>query len=304
MIRFAVVRFALCGMVAISLLTWMQPAQSQDAGSLKKRHTDLQAQLLNNPFKRPVYVESTETPDAIKGDIYAVIDQPVAITSAALQDKNHWCDILILHINVKQCQASTVNQTSAELPVDMLNLNIGRKFDQPLADSYLFEFIYQIKMITPDYLQVALNSEKGPFGTSQYHLVIEAVEIDAQHTFLHLSYAYGYGLIASTAMQGYLATIGRDKSGFSIVSEANHQAVYIGGMRGVVERNTMRYYLAIEAYLGALSVSAPEQQAKRLNDWQTGVERYPKQLHELDRSEYIAMKTIEIQRQQDNHEQQ
>jgi hypothetical protein len=69
-------------------------------------------------------------------------------------------------------------------------------------------------------------------------------------------------------------------------------------MRGVVERNTMRYYLAIEAYLGALSAPAREQLEKRLNDWHAGVERYPMQLHELERGEYFDMKRKEVKRQQ------
>ena len=288
-------RFFLCSVLIGSLLICKQQAQAQDATSLKNRHAALQEQLTNNPFQRPVYIESNQTSDTLQGDIYAVIAQPFVITSAALQDKNHWCDILILHINVKYCMASTKPSG------DFLNINIGRKFDQPLADAYPFEFIYKVKTVTPDYLQVALNSEKGPFGTSQYHLVIEVVGIDAQHSFLHLSYAYDYGLMANTAMQGYLKTIGRDKSGFSVVSKKNDNPVYIGGMRGVVERNTMRYYLAIESYLGALSAPTSEQQAKRLNDWQSGVEHYPKQLHELERGEYLAMKTKEIQRQQDRY---
>ena len=53
-------------------------------------------------------------------------------------------------------------------------------------------------------------------------------------------------------MQGYLATGGRDKVGFSIVGKtASGAPQYLDGMRAVVERNTMRYYLAIDAYLGA-----------------------------------------------------
>ncbi len=66
-------------------------------------------------------------------------------------------------------------------------------------------------------------------------------------------------------------------------------------MRGVVERNTMRYYLAIEAYLGALTTPVPQQLEKRLNDWYSGIERYPLQLHEIERSEYLAMKRSEVQ---------
>ena len=54
----------------------------------------------------------------------------------ALQSADHWCDILILHLNVKRCR------TSSGTP-KMLSLNVGRKFDQPIEDAYELEFAYQ-----------------------------------------------------------------------------------------------------------------------------------------------------------------
>ena len=79
-------------------------------------------------------------------------------------------------------------------------------------------------------------------------------------------------------------------------SKTNGQPIYVGSMRGAVERNTMRYYLAIEAYLGALSAPPQEQLEKRLRDWYAGSERYPVQLHELERDQYLAMKRKEVRR--------
>jgi hypothetical protein len=100
-------------------------------------------------------------------------------------------------------------------------------------------------------------------------------------------------------MQGYLATAGSGKVGFTNVGkQPNGQPTYIGGMRGVVERNTMRYYLAIDAYLSAMSAPASEQLEKRLQNWFDSTERYARQLHEVDRSSYLSMKRIEYQRQQ------
>jgi hypothetical protein len=100
-------------------------------------------------------------------------------------------------------------------------------------------------------------------------------------------------------MQGYLATIGRDKVGFSIVgSRADGQPIYVRGTRGVIERNTMRYYVAIEAYLGTLALPPAQQFERRLAAWFAGIERYPAQLHELERGEYLEMKRGELRRQQ------
>ena len=69
-------------------------------------------------------------------------------------------------------------------------------------------------------------------------------------------------------------------------------------MRGVTERNTMRYYLAIESFLGALATPAPGRVEKSMSDWFTAIERYPRQLHEMERGEYLAMKRMEYARQQ------
>ena len=60
----------------------------------------------------------------------------------------------------------------------------------------------------------------------------------------------------------------------------------------------MRYYLAIEAFLGALSVPPRARLEKRLHDWFAAVERYPLQLHELEQGEYLDMKRREYLRQQ------
>ncbi|MNQ08729.1 hypothetical protein D3C85_215290 [compost metagenome] len=281
------------GVTVLLALLLVAPAYTQDPQSLKAQHAALTEQLSDNPFQRPLHLESRQTEDTLQGDIYAVIEQPYALLGTALQGGAHWCDILILHLNVKSCRASS--GPSGEI----LHLHIGRKFEQALADAYLFEFAYRVVTATPEFLQVLLEARDGPLGTSRYRIKLEAVALDARRSFLHLSYSYAYGLAARLATQAYLATLGRNKVGFSIVAHnAEGQPVYIDGMRGVIERNTMRYYLAIEAYLSALSEPPGARLEKRLNLWHSAVEQYPAQLHELERDQYLAIKRKEIQRQQ------
>ena len=267
-------------------------AQAQDAAALRARHASLREVLTTNAFQRPLFLQSTEDAGQLKGDIYARIDQPFAVASPALQGVERWCDVLILHLNVKRCVGTRSGEGAA------LGLWVGRKFDQPIAEAYEVSFTYRLIAQHADYMQVLLSADEGPLGTVDYRIRLEVVALDAGHSFLHLSYAYGYGMAARMAMQAYLATVARDKVGFSITGKsAGGAPIYIGGTRGVIERNTMRYYLAIEAYLGALAVPAPQQLAKRLNDWHSGVERYPLQLHELARTEYLDLKREELQRQ-------
>ena len=72
----------------------------------------------------------------------------------------------------------------------------------------------------------------------------------------------------------------------------------VGGVRGAIERNTMRYYLAIDAYLGALATPAPARFEQSLKRWFNATELYPRQLREIDRDTYFAMKRSEYVRQQ------
>jgi len=274
-------------------LAGLPVAQAQDAAALRERHAALREQLASSPFQEPLHLQSSERANSVKGDVYARIAQPYAVAGPALLGMDRWCDILILHLNIKRCRSST------PAAGDTLSLRIGRKLGQPPAEAYPFEFLYKVAVAGPDYLQVGLDAAQGPMGTRRHRIVLEIVGLDDANSFLHVSYTYGYGTVARMAMQFYLATIGYDKVGFSVVgSEADGQPIYIRSVRGVVERNAMRCYLAIEAYLGALSAPPAQQQEKRLNDWFTGVERYPAQLHELERGEYLDMKRREIRGQQ------
>ena len=267
--------------------------QAQDAPLLRARHAEVRDALANNPFARPIALESREHADGLRGDILARIDQPFGVVGAALQGVDRWCDILILHLNVKQCHGA------AAQPAQVLHLVVGRKHDQPLDEAYRITFAYKVVASRPDYLQIQLNADEGPLGTSRYRIVLEAAALDGGRSIVALSYAYGVGMAARLAMHGYLATAGRDKVGFSVVGRhSDGQPKYIGGTRGVIERNTMRYYLAIESYLGALSLPPSQQAEKRLADWHSGVETYPRQLRELGRSEYLAIKRAQLRQQQ------
>jgi hypothetical protein len=60
----------------------------------------------------------------------------------------------------------------------------------------------------------------------------------------------------------------------------------------------MRYYLAIDAYLKALSAAPDKRLQQRLATWFNATEQYPRQLHEVERQDYMVMKQHEVERQQ------
>lgn len=280
---------ALLALVALSCLS--VPAAADPAASLRVTYRDLAPNLRANPFGRPLHLDSRESASMLKGDMYGTVEHPFEAVRAALGNPAGWCDILILQFNTKRCEPSAG-------PPAMLSVNVGRKTDQPLEKTVQVELPFRFAAHGADYFSVLLHTDTGPYGTRNYRILLEAVPVDGGRTFLHLSYSYEFGMTARLAMQAYLATTGRDKVGFTVVGWGDDGAPqYVRGVRGMVERNTMRHFLAIEAHLDSLSAPSEERVERRLAQWIAAVERYRRQLHEIAPEEYLAMKRREIRRQ-------
>jgi hypothetical protein len=264
---------------------------TDNAAALRDRYASLQADLTASPFQRPVLLQANASRTSPSGDVYAVVDEPFSTVSAALAPAAHWCDVLILPMNVKRC----VMAGTPEQP--LIRMAVGKKAEQPARDAYPIEFHHRLREREASYLAVQLDAPEGPVGTRDYRLVFEATPIDAKRTFVHMSYACENGLAARMATDVYLATTGRSKVGFSIVGRGPEGPVYVGGIQGVAERNTMRYFLAIEAYLDTLSTPESQRTEARLRHWFAATERFPLQLREMSEDAYLAMKRREIRQQ-------
>lgn len=268
-------------------LAFIGPALAQDGASLQAKHGALAARLADNPFKRPLVLDSAESPERLSGDIYAVVDHPFAETGALATPAN-WCEVLMLHLNTKHCAVKGEGQGTT------IEVAVGRKFDQPLDQAQRVAFAWTRAANSADYLSVQLSANEGPLSTRDYRIVLEAVPLSQGRSFVHLAYSYAYGTAARFAMKAYLGTLGSGKVGFTVTSgRGQGAAAPIGGVRGVVERNTMRYYLAIDAFLDA---PKPEQLDRRLAAWFDATEQYARQLHETERADYLAMKKSEYRR--------
>jgi hypothetical protein len=279
----------LCGALALGSAR----AEPAPADALRAQFAAIRAQREGQLAQRNVFLQSTEASDRMQGEVHALVDRPYAELRDALVRPGAWCDILILHLNVKYCRPEKPSGH------DELVTGIGRKFDQPLAKAYWVRFAFHVASASDAYLDVALQAPSGPLGTRDYRLAVHAVPYTAGQTLLQMTYSYSYGLAARWAMQAYLATLGSDKRGFSVVGRrADGQPLLVGGIRGVLERNTLRYYLAVESYLEAQAQPRAERPEKSLQLWFDATERYAAQLHEVDRDTYLAMKRRELLRQQ------
>ena len=257
------------------------------AGDLRAKYQELKPQLAQNQFGQPLVLDSTEQPNALQGEIYAVMEHPFAAVANAFKSPANWCDMLILHLNTKYCSAAGAG----------LSMGVGGKKPEPAERASRLDFSFNPGASSADYFSADLAAEKGPMSTSNYRIRMEAVPLPGNRTFLHLTYAYEYGMAGKLAMKTYLATAGSGKVGFTQVNSPDGATGYIKGVRGVVERNTMRYYLAIDAYLGAQSAPAAQRLEKRITAWYDATERYARQLHEVERGAYLEMKREEAQRQ-------
>jgi len=262
------------GLLACSAASAQAPAGADPA--LRQRYDSLGDALRSNAFGRPLVLESSENKDQLAGNIYAVLDRPFATVSNALRSPANWCEVLMLHLNTKHCVPQQANGGTT------LAVSAGRKFDQPLDQAQKLSFAFAVAAADERQLNVRLSAPEGPFSTRDYRISLEAIPLPNGKSIIHLGYSYAYGTAARLAMQTYLATLGRGKNGFTS-----------GGIRGVVERNTMRYYLAIDSFLASPGVSQREARAAA---WFDATEQYAPQLHEVERDDYLAMKRNEFSR--------
>ena len=270
--------------VLLALICVSMPAIAQDAAALRARHAALKDELANSGFGRPLHVESSIAGSVQKGEIFAVLERPFSVVAPALARPAQWCEVVMLQVNVKRCEASD----------DEMRAWITRRPRDSVDSAHRVDFRLDRAAARADYFHVLLNAPTGPVGTRDYAIKLEAAALDERRTFVHLSYAYTLGTMARFAMDAYLSGAGRDKVGFSVVEkQANGQPVYVDGARGVIERSAMRYFLAVEAYLDTLGEPPARRLDTRLRRWYAAISRYPQLREPVAADEYVEMKRRE-----------
>ncbi|VWX63653.1 conserved hypothetical protein [Burkholderiales bacterium 8X] len=259
--------------------------------ALQEDHRRWSAELAGSPLGRPIHLVSRETDHGLQGEIWAVLDHPFAEARAVFVDPAQWCEMLLLHINNRRCQVRTGSGGG------IVALGVVRRYDKPVEDAFDLRFEHRVGADAPDHVGVMLTAREGPLGTSEHRVVIEAMPLGERQVFVHFSYAYEHNLMARMATSAYLATFGSYKRGFTVIGRAPDAGpVHIRGMRGLMERNAMRYFLTLDAYLDGGEAPAGDRFELRLKKWFDGIERYPAQLHEVDFKTYAELKRADRQR--------
>jgi hypothetical protein len=280
--------------VLLAVFSGLAPApawgEESGGGRFQGWYRELREQALRTPFGVPLAMRSDDRNDQVVAAVQAIVEHPFDTVRAALISPASWCDILPLNVTIKACAFQPL---PSEIP---LTLYVGPKHYQSPQDALAQPYRFVVQAREPGTLSVSLSALNGIYGTTAHRFELEAGSVDGRTVIaLHSSYVQSAASKLATAV--YLATLGRNKVGFTREDSGSGPPRYVKGLRGMVERNIMRYYLAFEAYLDTQSVPAPHRLESRLNMAYELMERYPLQLHDLEKKEYLDIKRRERENQ-------
>ena len=278
-------------------LLWCAPVYStQSAGPaheiLFEKCREIETKSAKGDYGIPICIESFEEGDVFRGEVYGIIEHPFKTVGDALIAPRNWCDMVSVHYNVKAC---TWRRSMDQY---FLTFYSGPKTYQAPEDAYQLDFDFRVIEHTSDYVKLLLTADEGPFGTKDYRIEFEAMPAEKSKTIAHFSYSYRSGFSARLAIKIYYQTIAYDKVGFTVIkTDEQGNPVYVGGTKGMIERNAVRYYLAIRAYLDTLSYPGDERFEQRISRWYDLTDPYRRQLFELNKADYLRCKKRERQNQ-------
>jgi len=275
---------------AVSVLADEKPRLGRE--SMMDTYHRNASRLAANSFGLPLYLDSFEFEEQVHVDVYGIFDYPFDSIITLLKVPANWCDIVALHPNVKAC---TYKERSGDW---LLTFYIGRKFYQPPEEADLIVYRYQNVIQQQGYQDIVLTADAGPFGTEDHRMRFEALSLEGGKTFVHVSYGYRDTVTLRLAEKFYFATLGRSKVGFTVTgTDRNDKPVHIGGPRGAIERNAVRYYFAIRTFMDTFRYPEESRFRMRISQWYDLTSFYRKQLFDLEKQEYLASKTTEHKNQ-------
>jgi hypothetical protein len=286
-----VCRLCMAAVLAVALAQSVLAADGPRA-ALLAQYQRILPQLIRNSFGVPVFVRSTDDSDVLSADVFGLIDQPLETVAETLGQPRAWCQFVPLTLNVKAC---TYRQRASDV---WLTLFMGRKYYEPPEKAYQVRYRFTSDRSHDGLFRVALYGGDGPLGTEDYRIDVEATTVGAG-TLVRIRCSYRPSTRSRWATAVYLATLGRDKVGFSRMGvDVDGKPLLVGGVRGIIERNVVRYYLALVTILDTRTVPLEGRFEARIRRWFDLTERYRAQLHELERTEYLRAKRREHRNQE------
>jgi hypothetical protein len=257
------------------------------ASRLQAQYQELRDLAQRGPFGVPLRVRSEVRSDQVIAEVHGIIEHPFEAVRTALSTPASWCEFAPLHLNVKACTYQIQSQET------LLTLYVGRRrYKNPeTASSQSYQFAVDTK--EAGFLSVDLSAPEGLFGTSAHRILVEAAGAE-DRTVIALSLSYVPSALTRLMTTIYLETAARNRVGFTREdTDPTGSPRYVKGFTGLVERSAMRYYLAFKAYLDVQSVPATHRFESCINAAYDLFERYPTQLRDLGKAEYLDVKRRE-----------
>ena len=228
------------------------------------------------------------------GHAFSILEHPYSDLVSLLSSVENWCIAVIVNVNIKTC---TYEYETADLK--FLSLYVEDEHYVTPENAYHIRYQYEVVHQGKDYLYVKMDAIDGPYDTGDYLFIVEIIPLGENRSFIHLAYSAHFGLISRILLNTYLATIGRNKFGFTIIDQRKDgQPKYITGIKAVMERNTARYLLAFATYLETLTVRPENRFMASLKRWHSYTKLFEPQLYELNESDYLSNKQREFSNQQ------
>ena len=276
-------------LIPLLALCVVPPARSgaADPRSFAKIYRELREAAPQSPFGLPLSIRSSEEGDRVAAEVRAILEHPFETVRASLDEGAALCEFLPLVETVKAC-------TVQPMPPDpLLTLFIGRKHYQEPHEATAQPYRLALRTAEPGRMAIHLSAKKGLYGTTAHRFQLEASAVEGR-TVIDLSTSYTQGAAAKLATAVYLATLGRHKIGFSREATGpDGPPQPVKGIRGMVERSVMRHHLALHAFLDTRPLPPPHRFETCLQTFYALLERYPLQLHDLEREEYLSAKRRE-----------
>ena len=156
----------------LSLLTALLLASHVHANpSLIDKYHQLKPELADSIFGKPILLKSATGENIVRGEAYAVLNAPIAALDEMLSKTVSWCELGILHINVKACVYDE----------DQVQFYVGRKYYQEPSEAHAV--LYRLKQLAEagQHLNVKLSAIEGPLGTYDYQMKLKAVPLSLIH---------------------------------------------------------------------------------------------------------------------------
>ncbi len=237
----------------------------------------------------PIHAKVSVAGNVVDFSALAIIARRPEQAMALLDNVRGWCEFILTHPNIKACVEEPAKDRQR------IVFYTGAKYFQPVELARPQRYDLRVEQRERGYQAARLWPEPAKLADGAGPALIEIVALDDGRTGLRIQYRQPLSAGARLLAASYFATFGRDKIGFSTTGvDADGKPVYVGGLAGAIERNVVRHFLAIDTLLQAQEAGAEMPLERRLAHWFALTERHARQLHELERAEYLDIKRREF----------